>query len=67
MAKDLKAAEYTQRVRAGQVEEAGREVDSLRGEKEELGRINSKLAEDLEACLAHLDNLGLINNKVLPL
>lgn len=64
LAKDLKAAEYTQKVRTGQVEEAGREVEALRNEKEELGRINSKLSEDLEACLAHLDNLGLINNKV---
>jgi len=34
LAKDLKAAEYTQRVRAGQVEEAGREVEGLRGERE---------------------------------
>jgi hypothetical protein len=39
-------------------------VEALRNEREELARINGKLGEDLEACLAHLDNLGLINNKV---
>jgi chromosome segregation ATPase len=64
--KNLKGAEYTFKVRAGQVEEASREVKALREENQSLGEINYKLTEDLEACKAHLQNLGLVNSKVNP-
>lgn len=63
--KNLKNAEYTHKVRLGQVEQGEREVAGLKEEKDALAQINSKLAEDLEACRAHLENLGLINTKVL--
>lgn len=62
--KNLKNAEYTHKVRVGQVEEAGREVKALREENQSLGEINYKLAEDLEACKNHLQNLGVVNSKV---
>jgi hypothetical protein len=53
-AKSLKNAEYTHKVRTGQVEEGDREIQNLKGEKDSLATINNKLAEDLEACRAHL-------------
>ena len=62
--KNLKNAEYTQKVRAGQAEEADKEVKGLKNETQSLNQINYKLAEDLEACKAHLQNLGMINSKV---
>lgn len=62
--KNLKNAEYTSKVRGGQIEEADREVNALREEKNSLNHINEKLGEDLEACRVHLENLGLINSKV---
>ena len=65
--KNLKNAEYTQKVRVGQTEEAEREVKGLKEENQALNQVNVKLAEDLEACKAHLQNLGLINSKVLCL
>lgn len=64
LAKSLKSAEYTSKVRGGQIEEADREVSALKEEKDSLGHINEKLGEDLEACRVHLENLGLINTKV---
>lgn len=42
--KNFKNAEYTLKVRAGQVEEATREVKALREENQSLGEINYKLA-----------------------
>ena len=62
--KNLKNAEYTHKVRVGQVEEASREVKALKEENQSLGEINYKLAEDLEACKHHLQNLGSVNSKV---
>ena len=62
--KSMKNAEYTHRVRVGQVEEAGKEVKELIEENQSLVGVNYKLAEDLEACRAHLQNLGLVNSKV---
>ena len=63
--KNFKNAEYTHKVRVGQVEEASREVKGLKEENQSLGEINYKLAEDLEACKNHLQNLGSVNSKVL--
>jgi hypothetical protein len=40
-------AEYTHKVRSGQVEEGDREIVNLKEEKESLATINNKLAEDL--------------------
>lgn len=62
--KSLKNAEYTSKVRGGQIEEAEREVAALKEERNSLGHINEKLGEDLEACRVHLENIGLINTKV---
>jgi chromosome segregation ATPase len=45
--KDLKNAEYTEKVRNGQIEQASGEVETLKGETDSLGHINSKLGEDL--------------------
>lgn len=64
LVKSLKNAEYTSKVRGGQIEEADREVNALKEEKNSLNHINEKLSEDLEACRVHLENLGLINTKV---
>ena len=61
----MKNAEYTHKVRVGQVEEATREVKALREENQSLGEINYKLAEDLEACRNHLQNLGVVNSKLV--
>lgn len=51
-------------MRGGQIEQAENEVEALKEEGKSLSNINSKLGEDLEACRVHLENLGLINNKV---
>ena len=63
-AKNLKNAEYTHKVRLGQIEEGERELAQLKQDKESLNQINTKLTEDLEACRAHLENLGYINTNV---
>lgn len=47
LVKNLKNAEYTSKVRGGQIEEADREVNALREEKNSLNHINEKLTEDL--------------------
>ena len=51
-------------MRLGQIEEGERELAQLKDDKDALIQINNKLAEDLEACRAHLENLGYINNNV---
>ncbi len=42
--KALKNAEYTQKVRGGQIEEASRELAALKEEKNTLNHINAKLS-----------------------
>ena len=51
-------------MRLGQIEEGERELAQLKDDKDALIQINNKLSEDLEACRAHLENLGYINNNV---
>ncbi len=45
--KDLKNAEYTSKVRLGQVEQSGKDVEALKEEKDSLISVNDKLSEDL--------------------
>jgi hypothetical protein len=62
--KKIKQIEHTLRVRESQVTDGYAFIQSMRSENEHLHKINSELPDDLEACIKHLELLGMLNRQV---